>query len=199
MSAVIQTYRDTPEAQRGVWLGELLEASSTIVAELLSWAAEAEGVEPGDFWLFSDLADLVDSRESAGMLKLAEAELRWMEGDSTQSVLEVAIEAVGFNGDLSRAYEVTYELLYNHDDLVWEDAMERLDPDETPADAIALLAHMIARAEAARNDGPPFLGLAPTAGDPKALAANGQIAEAINARMHAGAPFPAARAAVLSS
>ncbi len=200
-SDLITAYRAAPEAGRAALLKSAQEANPALIDALVAWADEAEGVENGDFWLFSDLADLLDDDASKGALKVAEAELRWMEGDSTQNVLSAAIEAVGLSPNLTRPYEMVYELLRGSSDLVWEDAFERLERRPLPPDALLLLRQMIARGDARAESDPPFLPLAPRAGatseEAASFAAQGHGAEAIAARRAVYAEdFATARAKV---
>lgn len=193
-STWVAQYRDTPEDDRGELVKRLLAEAPQSIDALLAWAAEGEGVESGDHWLFSDAAEQVADRHVKARLHLAEAELRWLSGDSQQNVLSVAIDAIGCDPDLPRGYEITYELLINSSDLVWEDAFERLS---APKDAIALLRHLIDRGDAKAKGAPAFLSLAATQGDVAALIAEGKQAEAIGARRAAtGEDFATARRAI---
>ncbi|APR84720.1 Hypothetical protein A7982_10069 [Minicystis rosea] len=197
----VTRYRDTAEADRADLLKNGLAADPQMIDALLAWAADAEGVESGDFWLFSDLADQVRDRHVKARLQIAEAELRWLSGDSQQNVLSAAIGAIGFDADLPRAYEITYELLINTSDLVWEDAFERLS---APKDAIALLRHLIERGDAKAEGAPWVLSLAPKEGaqlsEVDTLVAAGRRAEAIAARRGAtGEDFATARRALFAT
>ena len=200
-SELIAAYRAAPESDRPELLKAAHEADATVVDAIVAWAAEAEGVANGDFWLFSDLADLLDDDLAKGHLKVAEAELRWMEGDSMQNVIDVAMEALGVAPDLTRPYEMVYELLRSSSDLVWEDAFERLEGRTLPTGALQLVRQMIQRGDARADGDPPFLPLAAregaTAEEAASFGAQGRGAEAIGARRAVyGEDFGTARAKV---
>jgi hypothetical protein len=200
---LVEHYRAAPESDRPALIAAAFAAQPELPHELIAWAAEAEGVLPGDFWLFCDAADLVADEAVKGALLLASAELRWMEGDPAQYVATGAIDAVRWNPDLPRAYEVVYEILASYSDILWEDALAACVEAALPADAVALLRHMIMRGEA-RGETPPFLSLAPREGaslaEADALAAEGKLAEAIAARRGATSEdFATARRAVVAS
>ena len=150
----------------------------------------------------STVARLVQDPGLRGRLHLAQADLMLASGDSDQYVLEAAIQAAGWNPDLDRAYELTFDQLRGSSDLDWTEAMEKIE-GRLPKDALALLRHVIERAEAGVKTGekPYFLRFDPTEGatlaDAAALVAGGLLAEAVAARRGAtGEDFPTARRAV---
>lgn len=192
---LIASYRAADEASRPELVAAAYEAHPSLAQALIAWASEAEGVEDGDHWLFADLAGLVEQPSLRAEVRVAEAEVRWMTGDSVQYVLETAMDAIATDPDLSRPYEIVYELMVNHSDLVWEDAFERLT--EAPPDARALVLHLVERSEKRLEGAPWSLSLAPTAGDAAALQRAGHFAEALAARrLERGEDFPTARRAI---
>jgi hypothetical protein len=195
---VVATYRATDEGSRTDFVAEAYEADPSLPRLLVHWAAQADGVEEGDHWLFADLAELVEEPAARAEVRVAEAEVRWMTGDSVQYVLETAVEAISTDADLPRPYEIFYELMVNHSDLVWEDALERID-GSAPPDAKALLLHLVQRSEKRGQGAPWSLSFAPAAGHAAALQAAGQLAEALAARrLEHGEDFPTARRAIFA-
>lgn len=203
-AAWIQSYRETPEMDRSELLQRGLSEHPDFIEAMLAWAENAEGVENGDFWLFSDAVEFVESMVDRGRLCEAEASLRWMEGDSQQFVLDTAFAALRNHADLQRPYEMIYELLVNSRDLVWADALEKWQGVRPPADALALVRHLIDRVENNRDEAPAFLPLAPrkgsSVGDIDAFIQSGRLAEAMAARRFVyGEDFALARKNVFAA
>ena len=176
-------------------------------AELLAWAARAmneEGViERADASTFLVVSLAVTDPALKGHLRLAQAEIMEASGDSHQYVLDAAIDAVGWAPDLARAYELTFDKLRGSSDLDWTEAFEKIGGRGLPEDALALLRHVIERAEIGvkTGDKPYFLRFAPTDGatraDVQAFLEKGLLAEAVAAHRGAtGEDFPTARRAV---
>lgn len=192
---LVERYRAADEAGRADLVAEAYDADPSLPQALILWAERAEGVEDGDHWLFADLAELIDEPTVRAEIRVAEAEIRWMTGDSVQYVLETAMDAIATDPDLPRPYEIVYEVMVNHSDLVWEDGFERLR--EVPLDARALLRHLVQRSEKRLKGAPWAISLAPAAGDTAALQHAGQLAEALAARrFELGEDFPSARRAI---
>lgn len=203
-AAWIQLYRETPELDRSDLLQRALSEHPDFIEAMLAWAENAEGVEPGDYWFFSDAVEFMESMVDRGRLCEAEASLRWMEGDSQQFVLDTAFAALRNHADLQRPYEMIYELLVNSRDLIWEEAFEKWERVKPPADALALARHLIDRVERNRDEAPAFLPLAPrkdsSAADVDALVQSGRFAEAVAARRFVfGEDFATARKNVFAS
>jgi hypothetical protein len=162
---------------------------------------EEVDLAPSDIQALRALAGAVEDPDLRGRLRLAQAELMHVHGDSDQYVLEIAIDAIGWNPDLAAAYELVFDKLRGSSDLDWTEAFEKIKGrGRLPKDALALLRHLVERAEEGVKTGekPYFMPLAPTDGatlaDVQARVTSGQLAEAIAARRGAtGEDFPTAR------
>ncbi|MRG93662.1 hypothetical protein [Polyangium spumosum] len=182
-----------------------LAENPDLPAELLAWAArvmnEEETAADADASTLRAVAIAVEDPAIKGRLRLAQAEIMLIRGDSDQDVLEAALDAVGWSPDLAAAYELTFDKLRGSSDLDWTEAFSKIERrGRLPEDALALLRHVIERAEAGVRTGekPYFMPLSPTEGatlaDVEALVGAGLFAEAIAARRGAiGEDFPSAR------
>ncbi|MDI1475438.1 hypothetical protein [Polyangium sp. y55x31] len=176
-------------------------------AELLAWAARAMNeevtIERADASTFRAVSRAVKDPALKGRLRFAQAELMHVSADSDQYVLDAAIDAVGWAPDLAGAYELIFDKLRGSSDLDWTEAFEKIGGRSLPEDALALLRHVIERAEAGvrTGDKPYFLKFDPTEGatpaDVEAFVGKGLLAEALAARRGAmGEDFATARRAI---
>ncbi len=188
-----------------------LAQNPDLPSDLLAWAARAmaeeDAVKPSDASVFRAAFLAVPDPALKGRLRLAQAELMLICGDPDQYVLDAMIDALGWNPDLEGAYEGTFDKLRGSSDLDWTEAFENVENRGLlPKDALALLRHLIERAEAGvvTGDPPYFMPLGPRKGatlaDVETLVAQGQRAEALAARRGAtGEDFPTARRAIFGA
>ncbi|MDI1444065.1 hypothetical protein [Polyangium sp. 6x1] len=202
--SLLDRLRDDDTADEDEIAKSALADNPDLPAELLAWAARAMNeevaIERADPSTFRAVSQAVKDPDLKGRLRLAQAELMLIQGDD-QSVLEAAIDAIGWNPDLQSAYELVFSQLRGSSSLDWTEMFEKVEGrGRLPKDALALLRHVIERAELGVKTGekPYFLTFAPSEGatlaDVQAFVEKGLFAEALAARRGAaGEDFPTAR------